>query len=310
MHRRDAEMIKQAGCNWVRCSHYPHDPDFLDALDDLGLFALEESPTWMGQGNTAWLDNLEKSFRSMIRRDRNHPGIIIWSSCVNHEGCNDRLSAGRDSGKDPGRTRGACDVPTPMDFGAGSVSGNGALTIEYTGHTYPSARGDVGTQLEHAKRHWEMTNAAYDTLTNSGLAVWCGFDYNTTRSTDEPGIAHHGVWDIYRLPKLTYYWHMSELTSAPMVYVYKTSDPTTATVFSNCEQVRLSQNAGSGDTLVGTKSPDKGSGKDYLKHAPFTFTVSSGVDKLKRGRTCRRIGERYEHVEKAGKCHSAQAFRG
>jgi len=52
MHRKDAEMIKAAGMNWVRLSHYPHDPAFLDACDELGLMSLEEGPTWMKERRT------------------------------------------------------------------------------------------------------------------------------------------------------------------------------------------------------------------------------------------------------------------
>jgi beta-galactosidase len=77
LRRRDAEQMKAMGINWVRLSHYPQDPNLLDALDELGIMAVAEPPTWMGKGNSKWMDNLEASFRSMIRRDRNHPSIIL-----------------------------------------------------------------------------------------------------------------------------------------------------------------------------------------------------------------------------------------
>jgi beta-galactosidase len=271
IHRRDAELMKAMGVNWLRLSHYPHDPDFLDDLDELGIMALEEGPTWMDEGNPTWMNNLEESFRSMIRRDRNHPSIVIWNACINHQGCNSRLG-NASSEEDATRPRGACDVPTPMDFSHGSISGGGALTIEHTGHTFPAARGSGG-EYEEAVRHMEMTNASYLKSDNNGLASWCGFDYNTFHNTNEPNMVHHGVLDLMRIPKYSYYWHISELTDDPMAYIVKHSD-SGVTVYSNCEQVSLYE----GDTLVETRSPDSGYA---LNHPPFSFSVNGSANHLR-----------------------------
>jgi beta-galactosidase len=271
IHRRDAEQLKAMGVNWLRLSHYPHDPEFLDDLDELGMMALEEGPTWMNEGNATWMSNLETSFRNMIRRDRNHPSIVIWNSCINHQGCNSRLgNAARE--EDATRPRGACDVPTPMDFTHGSISGGGALTIEHTGHTFPAARGSSG-EYPQAVRHMEMTNASYLKSDNNGLASWCGYDYNTFHNTNEKNMVHHGVLDIMRIPKYSYYWHMSELTDEPMVYIVKTAD-SGVTVYSNCDQVSLYE----GDTLVETKNPD---GATALNHPPFSFSVNASANQLR-----------------------------
>jgi beta-galactosidase len=65
--------LKEMGCNALRCSHNPPAPELLDACDRLGLLVLDEnrlmgpSPEQMGQ------------LESMIRRDRNHPSVILWS---------------------------------------------------------------------------------------------------------------------------------------------------------------------------------------------------------------------------------------
>jgi beta-galactosidase len=65
--------LKELGVNAYRTSHHPPTPEFLDACDRLGLLVLDEnrlmgpSPEQMGQ------------LESMIRRDRNHPSVIIWS---------------------------------------------------------------------------------------------------------------------------------------------------------------------------------------------------------------------------------------
>lgn len=84
--------------------------------------------------------------------------------------------------------------------------------------------------------------------------------------------------DLFRLPKFDYYMFQSQrppdikTTQAgcgPMVFIanYGTfQSPSSVTIFSNCEQVRLTQNG----TLVATQDPDGGY---HLPHPPFTFKV-------------------------------------
>ena len=292
LHRRDAEQLKEMGCNWVRCSHYPHDPDFLDDLDELGIMALEEGPTWMKTGGKPWMDNLLKSFRSMIRRDRNHPSIIIWNACVNHSGGNrDLIAAAKE--EDPTRARGQDNVPCPMNFKHKVISGNGALCIEHTGHTFDTERGAIGKpgkaavtwvygqttdnrEYELTRRHWEHTDAAYKVAGNAGLAVWCMYDYNTFHNATA-GIARHGVLDLFRIPKHSWWWHQSELTAKPMAYIIRIND-TDACVVSNCEEIRLIQDTGGTDRPSETRKPDSGFA---LHHPPFHFKVSPTATALK-----------------------------
>ncbi len=322
LRRRDAQQLKAMGVNWVRLSHYPHAPDLLDALDELGLMALEEPPTWMAPGSGKWMANLETSFRSMIRRDHNHPCIIVWGVCLNHHAADPALVRAALE-EDPSRDRGQDTVPIPMNFAVRVVSGNGALAVEHTGHTFPTARGarqmayrvaDAGKgrvesqanrEYEQAKRHWEQVNAAYLKPDNAGLAVWCMYDYNTFHNVNEAGMVWHGVCDLFRIPKYSFYWHQSELTSKPMAYVVRIDD-TLAAVFSNCERVRLWQDDGKGYKEVATQKPDvsfatregqprqggRGADKEGpfsgsahieygLHHPPFHFTVEANARALK-----------------------------
>lgn len=67
------ESLKAMGANAYRCSHNQRSPEFLDACDRLGMLVLDEVRT---PGSTQeYLGQLE----TMIRRDRNHPSIILWS---------------------------------------------------------------------------------------------------------------------------------------------------------------------------------------------------------------------------------------
>ena len=271
LHRADAEQMKKMGINWVRLSHYPHSPAFLDDLDELGLMALEEGPTWMNCPSETWMKNLEPAFSSMIRRDRNHPSIIIWNCCVNHHGQEPKLVKAATE-EDPTRARGQDNVPCPMDFEHKKLSGKAALCIEHTGHTFNTFRGqDLYREYDLARRHWEHTDAAYKKEDNSGLAVWAMYDYNTPHYGAPYFQAPHGVCDIFRITKLSYYWHCAELGKEPITYLYPFKDDKVV-IFSNAEKVRLSESIGGKDFKeVGVLEPDKGFA---LNHPPFHATVS------------------------------------
>lgn len=87
-NREDAELLKELNCNAVRTSHYPPDPAFLEAADELGLYVIDELPGWQDSYSTAAGEPL---VREMVVRDRNHPSIIFWSN-GNEGGWNDELN--------------------------------------------------------------------------------------------------------------------------------------------------------------------------------------------------------------------------
>ena len=80
MHRRDMQMIKDLGANFVRLGHYPQDPEIYRAADELGLLIWDEIP-WCrgGKGGTEWERNTEYALRTMINQNYNHPSIVFWS---------------------------------------------------------------------------------------------------------------------------------------------------------------------------------------------------------------------------------------
>jgi beta-galactosidase len=97
----------------------------------------------------------------------------------------------------------------------------------------------------------------------------------------------HGVCDLFRLPKYSFWWHQSELTSLLMAYVVRI-DAANAVVFSNCEAVRLWEDAGLGYKEVAVQKPDQGftglKGQQIayaLRHPPFHFKVSPSATRLK-----------------------------
>ena len=73
----DVELIKGMNMNAVRLSHYPADPEFLDACDSLGLYVECELPGWHWAHETVVGAQLVEE---MVTRDVNHPSILFWSN--------------------------------------------------------------------------------------------------------------------------------------------------------------------------------------------------------------------------------------
>ena len=73
----DVKLIKSMNMNAVRLSHYPADPEFLDACDSLGLYVECELPGWHYAHETIIGSQIAEE---MVTRDVNHPSIIFWSN--------------------------------------------------------------------------------------------------------------------------------------------------------------------------------------------------------------------------------------
>lgn len=79
MHRRDMQLIKDMGANFIRISHYPQDAAVLEMCDELGLLAWEEIPVIdIVPNSEAYAETCELNLREMIRQHYNHPSIILW----------------------------------------------------------------------------------------------------------------------------------------------------------------------------------------------------------------------------------------
>lgn len=78
-HRRDMQLIKEMGANFIRISHYPQDNAIIEQCDRLGLLVWEEIPIIdiIPEGSE-FGDNCETALREMIRQHYNHPSVIMW----------------------------------------------------------------------------------------------------------------------------------------------------------------------------------------------------------------------------------------
>ncbi len=84
MQERDVIQMKRGGYNAVRAAHYPADPAFLEACDRHGLLVVECIPGWQFYNpDSTFIHRLYEVGRQMIRRDRNHPSVVLWETALN-----------------------------------------------------------------------------------------------------------------------------------------------------------------------------------------------------------------------------------
>lgn len=83
-HWRDAKKLRDAGLKVVRNAHYPQDPAFMDACDELGLFVIVNTPGWQFWNDTPIFEQrVYNDIRNMVRRDRNRASVWMWEPILN-----------------------------------------------------------------------------------------------------------------------------------------------------------------------------------------------------------------------------------
>jgi beta-galactosidase len=82
---RQLELLKAMGCNGLRTSHNPPTPELLDLCDRMGFIVMDEAFDMWRKQKTDYDYHLEfdewheRDLADMVRRDRNHPSVFIWS---------------------------------------------------------------------------------------------------------------------------------------------------------------------------------------------------------------------------------------
>jgi len=293
--RRDAQILRnQLKCNIVRTSHYPQSRHFLDACDEVGLLVLEEIPGWQHIGDEAWQNISVDNVRRMIRRDWNHPSIILWGVRINESRDNHDFYMRTNAlahQLDPTRQTGGIryfqesefleDVFTMNDFGFPLKPPNHPryLNTEFCGHTYPTKTIDQVERLtEHTIRHARVHDQLASNPQYAGGIGWCAFDYNTHGNFGSGDrICYHGVTDIFREPKPAAGFYKSQCDPAEEIVLepafhWARGDASVgfskAVVCSNCDHLKFYID----DKLIAEVDPDR---KQFahLRYAPFVLEM-------------------------------------
>ena len=221
------ELLKAAGFNAVRTAHNPPSPAFLEACDRLGLLVMEEAFDCWEKGKNPqdysvdfkewWRRDLD----AMVRRDRNHPSVILWS--IGNEVYERGVPEGaRLAQMLTGRIR-ELDPTRPLTAGINGMGPKGDwtktdpvfATLDVAGYNYEIARSAadharlpsrviVATESEpsQAFKYWSAAHAAPYVV---GDFVWSALDYlgeagiGRVFPPDEPAVRH---WAADQFP-----WH-------------------------------------------------------------------------------------------------------
>ncbi len=224
-HYRDMWQVRNNGFNIVRLGHYPQDPAVLDACDELGLLAIEPIPGWQffnaAQG---FVERTYRDVRDLIRRDRNHPSVLMWETTLNESNppkyWKDRAvqTAHEEYPGDQCYTSGdtygydgfdVCYNDWEGNFNRPNHTKKASFIREYYdyefgGHYSTSrithANGDRALVQNAWNAQWSHNRYRAYYPHTAGQAVWSMHDYNRGCCDN---ICYSGVADIFRRPKFS-----------------------------------------------------------------------------------------------------------
>lgn len=246
LHWRDAKKLKDVGMEVIRNAHYPQDPAFMDACDELGLFVIVNTPGWQfWNEDPAFGEKVYSDIRNMVRRDRNHASVWLWEPILNetwypadfaknvydivneeypyrycYSGCDSEARGNEHfpvlfthpSNSEPGRAIKELD-PAKTYF----TREWGDNVDDWNSHNSPSrvsrnwGEQAMLIQAQHyASPPYPYTS--YDVLYKTtrqhmGGALWHSFDHQRGYHPDP---FYGGIMDIFRQPKYSYYMFMAQ----------------------------------------------------------------------------------------------------
>jgi len=238
--RRRLARLQQLGANAIRTAHNPPDPGFLDLCDQMGFLVMDEFFDAWTVGKEAFDYHL--SFREWsqrdeldsIRRDRNHPSIVLWSMGNEiHDTPQQKLAYGILTGLvavahegDPTRpvTQALFRPNVSHDYTNGladllDVVGTNYRASELlAAHATKPTRKIVGTENRHDRTDWLAVrdNAAY-----SGEFIWAGIDYLGEAGAWPSVSASSGLLERTGAPRPVGYEFASWWSEAPMIKAYR-----------------------------------------------------------------------------------------
>ncbi len=310
---RDARKIKDAGFDYIRLSHYPHSPAFMDACDELGLVVMDCIPGWQffNREDPEFTEIQYENCRRMLRRDRNHPCVILWEVSLNETGMPDEFiqvthaigheeypgdqtyTCGWTEGYDvfiQARQHGGCRDVTDRACVV-SESGDWEYYAQNAGLDQEAWANLAPDEANSRQLRWHGEAALLQQATNFQEAhndnlktiafadgLWVMFDYNRGYA---PDIESSGCMDLFRLPKFSRELFRSQrpadellaaAESGPTVFIASYWTPESST------DVRVFSNCDEVElrlngTLVERRGPDEDRLSTHIKRPPLTFQL-------------------------------------
>ena len=297
---RDALRLKEAGMDIVRAAHYPQDPAFMDACDELGLFVIVPTPGWQyWNKDPEWGEMVHQNTRDIIRRDRNHPCVLMWEPILNETRYPEdfalkALQITREEFPYPGRPVAAADL------NSAGVKDNYDVLYDWADNVgkgnYDNVDKCIFTRewgeyvddwyahnaINRAARGWgehAMLTAALSLADTYGMMYrgqrqfiggcqWHPFDHQRGY---HPDAYFGGIYDAFRQKKYAFELFQSQTSNIkPHLFIaheLTQFSPNDVTVFSNCDSVRLTAlNGWKTATLPVVHDPNG------TPNAPVTFT--------------------------------------
>ena len=250
---RDVNLVKEAGFDFIRGSHYPHAPAFAQACDQIGMLFWSENCFWGTAGfRSPWASSayppdaaddadfegsVKDSLRDMIRINRNHPSIIVWSMGNEVFFSDNRVMPKVRSfltnlvaythELDPTRPAGIGGVQRGNIDKFGDVAGyNGDGARLFPNPGIPNVVTEYGSTMTDRPGNYApgwgdlpSTPGADRNVVGSwrlpwrsGEVIWCGFDHGSLAGRRFGAM---GLVDYFRLPKRQWYWYRNEYLHIP-----------------------------------------------------------------------------------------------
>jgi beta-galactosidase len=327
-HWKDMEGIKQMGVNFWRTSHYPHDIATIEASDQLGLMVWEELPINKEIGNPdEYIANALQMAEEMIRRDRNHPSVLVWGIAGEVNAPHQialrvvrevsrkyrELDSARPVGMHAPRGE---DIEELVDVvGLGVDKETDEKHLKYPNRSFLTAeysaslmgRGIYGEGPESEELACQKHEGYLSQLNlrpwMAGGMIWHQFDYDgETYDTVIPHVVAFGMADVWRIPKEVYYFYQSQWSSQAMVHIVghwtwlgEEGKTKPVKVYSNCDEVELFLNGRS----LGKKGIENYPG---LTHPPRIWQVPFQPGRL-RAVASHHGKESVQEIRTAGPAH-------
>jgi len=248
------DLAENMNYNFMRTAHYPNDKYVYELTDKYGIVTDEESPSIKNQDFSAEVQ--EQQMKEMIRRDRNHPSIMIWSM-------------GNETNRAVDSKFAVAEDTTRILTARRVSEGSAGKFVKHTDENLPienllrcTIRGWYNTDVKDLEPadgqhsgtevHQQNMLKASGLFGTGNLCTWLYEDHGADREYLNAPMLHvnpKGYVDLYRIPKYAYYFWQATYAKKPMVFIQPhfwraqyLGQKKDIVVNSNCDKVEIKVN--------------------------------------------------------------------